>query len=293
MTILDSQSGRTRIRSTRLAALVGGIAVAASMTFGTAVGPASAETAAEFLASRCANYIANPQPYEAARSHCDGADLSGVDLSGMDLSWAFLTEANLTDTDLTGADLHGAYMADANLTNATLTGANLDSSYLGQANLTGANLADANLTDADLTDANLTDADLTDANLTDANLTEANLTGANLTGANLTYTQLGGSTLMPADITVDVMDPGWSYDGADVTWATPSMPSGVQFGPCNYSSGTKFPTGLTVVTCAVTTSYPSNGNSNGYFAVDVIAGPNWGEPPVTGSLGSLNSFFGS
>ncbi len=230
------------------------------MTFGTAVGPASAETAAEFLASRCANYIANPQPYEAARSHCDGADLSGVDLSGVDLSgvdlsgvdlsWAFLTEANLADTDLTGTDLHGAYMADANLANATLTG----------------------------------------ANLTEANLTRANLTGANLTGANLTDLNLTGSALVPADITVDVMDAGWSYDGAYVTWATSSMPTGVGFGACDYPSGTKFPAELTVVKCDVATS---SSGSYGYFTVYVIPGPNWGEPPVTGSLGSLNSFFGS
>ncbi|KJF20976.1 pentapeptide repeat-containing protein [Rhodococcus sp. AD45-ID] len=250
MTTLDSRSGWTRLGSARLAALVGGITLAASMTFGTAVGPASAETAAEFLASRCANYIANPQPYEAARSHCDGADLSGVDLSGVDLSWAFLTEANLTDTDLTGTDLHGAYMADANLANATLTG----------------------------------------ANLTEANLTRANLTGANLTGANLTDLNLTGSALVPADITVDVMDAGWSYDGAYVTWATPSMPTGVEFGACDYPSGTKFPTELTVVKCDVATS---SSGSYGYFTVYVIPGPNWGEPPVTGSLGSLNSFFGS
>ena len=290
MTTLDSRSGWTRLGSARLAALVGGITLAASMTFGTAVGPASAETAAEFLASRCANYIANPQPYEAARSHCDGADLSGVDLSGVDLSWAFLTEANLADTDLTGTDLHGAYMADANLANATLTGANMDSAYLGQANLTGANLTDANLTDADLTSANLTDADLTGANLTEANLTRANLTGANLTGANLTDLNLTGSALVPADITVDVMDAGWSYDGAYVTWATPSMPTGVEFGACDYPSGTKFPTELTVVKCDVATS---SSGSYGYFTVYVIPGPNWGEPPVTGSLGSLNSFFGS
>ncbi|MCE4264587.1 pentapeptide repeat-containing protein [Rhodococcus globerulus] len=225
MTTLDSRSGWTRLGSARLAALVGGITLAASMTFGTAVGPASAETAAEFLASRCANYIANPQPYEAARSHCDGADLSGVDLSGVDLSWAFLTEANLA--------------------NATLTGANMDSAYLGQANLTGANLTDLNLT---------------------------------------------GSALVPADITVDVMDAGWSYDGAYVTWATPSMPTGVEFGACDYPSGTKFPTELTVVKCDVATS---SSGSYGYFTVYVIPGPNWGEPPVTGSLGSLNSFFGS
>lgn len=258
MTTLDSRSGWTRLGSARLAALVGGITLAASMTFGTAVGPASAETAAEFLASRCANYIANPQPYEAARSHCDGADLSGVDLSGVDLSWAFLTEANLA--------------------NATLTGANMDSAYLGQANLTGANLTDANLTDADLTSANLTDANLT------------RLTGANLTGANLTDLNLTGSALVPADITVDVMDAGWSYDGAYVTWATPSMPTGVEFGACDYPSGTKFPTELTVVKCDVATS---SSGSYGYFTVYVIPGPNWGEPPVTGSLGSLNSFFGS
>jgi len=44
------------------------------------------------------------------------------------------------------------------------------------------------------------------------------------------------------------------------------------------------------VRCDVTTSSSSG---YAYFAVDVDPGPNLGEPPVTGSYGSLSSFFGS
>ncbi|MDV8070777.1 hypothetical protein R4P64_30070 [Rhodococcus sp. IEGM 1366] len=70
------------------------------------------------------------------------------------------------------------------------------------------------------------------------------------------------------------------------------MPTGVQFGACDYPSGALFRVGLTTVTCDVVTSYPSDpGDSNGYFAVYVIPGPVWTEPPVTGSLGSLNSIL--
>ncbi|WP_411194342.1 pentapeptide repeat-containing protein [Rhodococcus erythropolis] len=111
--------------------------------------------------------------------------------------------------------------------------------------------------------------------------TGADLTGMDLSGANLTHTNLGRSTLRPADITVDAED----TDGAHATWAIPSMPTGVQFGAFNYPSGALFLVGLTTVTSDVATSYPSKpGDSNGYFSVYVIAGLEWAEPPVTGSL---------
>jgi len=136
MTIFDSGNGWIRIRGTRLAALVGGITLAAFMTFGPAVGSASAETVAEFLAGRCSNYIANPQSGDNAASHCAWADLTGIDLSGVNLSRADLSYANLASAPLVGANLVRAYLAATNLTGANLTGAILEGSALMPADIT-------------------------------------------------------------------------------------------------------------------------------------------------------------
>lgn len=150
--------------------------------------------------------------------------------------------------------------------------------------LTGANLAGANLTGADLSNTTLTGAILTGVDLTHANLTGATLEGANLTGVILTGAILTGTSAIPADIT-------GSAAGAPTAWTTPTMPAGLTFGGCTPASGTVFPVGATVVTCTVT-SVAGDVLTTGTGTFTVTVTPVV-DPPVTGSLGSLGSIFGS
>ena len=185
------------------------IALAASMVFGTAVGPASAETAAQLIYRVCGNYDDNPisgrATYCPEKSFPAGADLTSATLAYANLYRTYLTDANLTGANLIGANLAPAGLVRANLTNANLTDADLTGSNLLEANLTGANLAGANLTDAFLLDATLTNANLRYANLTNADLTGtdlryADLTGADLTGARMNATDLTGAKLTDAEL---------------------------------------------------------------------------------------------
>ena len=252
---------RRRIR-TPITAVLGGVVLAASVMFGTAVGPAAAApTVAEILTAACTHYEPNPDRNAVPPrvSNCSGANLN----------YANLTGANLTGANLNNADLNNAYLYNASLTGADLTGA-----YLS-ANLYNANLTDANLTNAIMNYANLAGATLTGANLDGADLTGANLTGANLGGATLT-----GSSLIPANITVPATSPA----GATVTWTNPTMPTGLTFGTCTPASGALFAVGATKVACAVTSlSYGTPTSGSGSFTVNVTpytVAPSFINPPA-------------
>ncbi|NMM84432.1 hypothetical protein B2J88_08660 [Rhodococcus sp. SRB_17] len=233
-----------------ITAVVGGVVLAASVMFGTAVGPAAAaETPAELLTRVCARYVPNPDP--VTYTDCSNRTLSTVVLTGMDLRYA-----KLTKTDMTGAILTGA-----KLSNADLTEARLDSTSLFDANLTG---------------AKLTGATLTGANLTAANLTGADLSGAILTNANLTGADLTGSSLIPGDVTV----PATPGVGTAVAWTAPTLPTGVDFSTCSLASGTLFPAGTTAVTC---TAGNTMGSGSGAFTVNVTpytVAPAFVDPPL-------------
>lgn len=222
--------------------------------FGTAVGPASAESPADQILDRCGNYV--PNPTAESSTQCSGLVFVGRDLSSVNLAYANLTGANL---------------ASVNLTNANLT----------YANLTGADLTyNMDLTNADLTGANLTNAALNSANLTGAKLSGANLTDVNLNGATLT-----GSSVIPADITV----PATSAAGAPATWTTPAVPTGLAFGGCTRASeavlpGSVFDVGETTVTCTVTSMrYGYQTAGSGTFTVTVtpyLEAPSFIDPPA-------------
>ena len=281
MTRTEHQHPPRRTIRTPITAVLGGVVLAASVMFGTAVGPAAAETPAEILTNVCSRYV--PNPTSSSFTDCSTRVLTDALLNGVNLNYAYLhgahlTGANLTDATLndanlnvahlhnanltsanlnratmSGAWLNGANLTDANLTSANLNGTNLTSTNLNRANLNRTTLNRTNLDGADLTDANLTEANLTEANLNGTNLNGTNLTGANLDGTNLTSANLDGATLtgsslIPANVTV----PATSTAGATVTWTTPTMPTGLTFGACDHASGALFPVGATIVTCTVT-----------------------------------------
>ncbi|WP_287162920.1 pentapeptide repeat-containing protein [Rhodococcus sp. (in: high G+C Gram-positive bacteria)] len=109
MTRTEHQYPPRRTTRAPITAVLGGVVLAASVMFGTAVGPAAAvETSEQIITRVCGNYVFGPT--STVSTNCFGKDLSG---------------ANLTDANLTGANLTGANLTDANLTDAWMTDANL------------------------------------------------------------------------------------------------------------------------------------------------------------------------